>query len=699
MPSLPKPAAAEPSAELLQLCRGLEHLADMAICVGERGRLLYANAAAVSAYGWPREALLRKTLHDLDEDFPPSTWDQHWSQLKRVGSILVTVRHETADGTVIPIEFVDTYVAFADLECSIAIGRDISRRADADERMRLMQFSVDHMDESAFWIGPDAEILYANDAACRNLGYAYDEITALRVPDVDPGFPAERWPEHWEELRREKRLVFQSEQRRRDGTVVPVEISAHYVKYLDREFNCAFVRDISERRANEERLHYLANHDSLTGLPNRNLLDDRAAQAIAEANREGSRVAVLFMDLDQFKLINDNFGHSVGDSLLRRVSKLLGALVRDIDTVARPGGDEFVVLLPHLKDSAHCERVANAILALFQHPLTAQGNKLETATSIGISVYPEDGRDFETLAKHADIALYRAKELGGNQFHFFSEELGQRISQRAGLIRGLHRALENQEFVLHFQPVVELDGGGLVGAEALLRWQDPETGLVPPGSFIPIAEETGLIESIGSWVVHEVAAQLTRWRAEGLEPVPVAINVSARQLRNRSLLSDVRWVLTSMAIDPALLAIELTESTVMENADHVIDILHELKRLGVRISIDDFGTGYSSLSYLRRIPLDVLKIDRSFISDVDTDPDSSTLVNIIITLGHSLGHQVLAEGIESEDQRAYLSRQGCDLAQGFHLGRPIPATEFEAHLRARVDSATAPAPGRARRKR
>lgn len=427
-------------------------------------------------------------------------------------------------------------------------------------------------------------------------------------------------------------------------------------------------------------LSHLAHYDVLTELPNRMLLQDRLSQAIELASRQGTQLALMFMDLDRFKHINDSLGHTVGDRLLQGVAHRLVACVRHSDTVSRQGGDEFIVLLPSLDHAEYAALCAQKILAALALPHNIEQHELHISVSIGISIYPDDGQDAETLIKNADIAMYHAKENGRDNFKFFEQEMNDRAILRQLTEASLRRALERQEFLLHYQPKVNLRSGRIIGVEALIRWQHPEKGLLSPAQFVSIAEDCGLILPIGRWVLHAACLQTQAWRQAGLPPITVAVNTSAFEFRAEDFLDNLRATLTDTCMEPCYLELELTESALMRDGDASNSVLHELSGLGVRLAIDDFGTGYSSLSYLRRFPIDTLKIDQSFINQLISNPDDTSLVNAVISMGKSLKLCVIAEGVETKEQHAYLLSLDCDEVQGYYLGRPMTAEAMTALL-------------------
>ena len=667
------------SPRLLEHC--LNHMKDLVVWLGHDGRMLHANAAALKFYGYDLESFTGLTIHDLDIHFRRESWPQHWEALKRNGTLTVTVQHRSAGGVFYPVEIVDNYQRVDGHEFSLAVVRPVEHRGDRARRMQLMEFSVDQMTDSALWIAKDARIIFANDATCRNLGYTHDELVKMTVFDVDPNMTPEAWPQEWESLRKHKTLTFETAHRRKDGRMMPAEVNANLVQVHEQEYNCAFVRDITERKIHEAELTRLATHDVLTGLPNRNLLNDRIDHAILHAKRNKEYAGVMVVDLDKFKFINDNMGHDAGDELLKEVASRMKSILRASDTVARLGGDEFVIVLEGVAHPEDCALVGQKLMQVIARPMVLRELTTEIGASVGIAVYPLDGEDATSLMKNADIAMYQVKSEGRGKFQFYEREMGERASKHLSIITGLQEALKNDRFILHYQPIFDLKSRQLVAAEALLRWSDPERGLIPPNEFIPVAEESGLIGAMGAWVIDEACRQNSRWQKDGMKIVPVSVNLSAYQLRNTEIVEIVRKALIKCALPSRFISIELTESMVVEDPERVIGILKEIQGLGVTIAIDDFGTGYSSLSYLQQFPIDVIKIDRSFVKDIRGDPKDAVIANAIIKLAHGLGYKVLAEGVETEVQSDYLQDQGCDLGQGFFYGRPVLAKEFEQVLR------------------
>jgi diguanylate cyclase (GGDEF)-like protein len=423
-------------------------------------------------------------------------------------------------------------------------------------------------------------------------------------------------------------------------------------------------------------LLHSVQHDSLTSLPNRSLIHDRISQAIALARRHGTKFAVLFLDLDGFKYINDSLGHSIGDTLLQSIGKRLAACVRTSDTVSRHGGDEFVVLLSEIANSQDAAILAKRMLNSIAEAHCVSRHELHITASIGVSVYPDDGLDAETLVKNADTAMYQAKENGRHGYQFFKASMNVRAVERQSIEEGLRRAVERREFALHYQPIINIRTGEITGAEALIRWTHPVRGHVSPAQFIPIAEDCGLILPIGNWVLHEACKQARAWIGAGLPVRKIAVNISAMEFRNDRFLENVFAILKETALDPSALELELTESVLIKRAESAASVLQKLRASGIQIAVDDFGTGYSSLSYLSKFPIDALKIDQSFIRQITATPGDTSIVTAVISMGRSLKLRVVAEGVETLDELEFLKAHQCESAQGYYFSRPVPAPQF-----------------------
>jgi diguanylate cyclase (GGDEF)-like protein len=471
-------------------------------------------------------------------------------------------------------------------------------------------------------------------------------------------------------------LTFETTHRRQDGSLYPVEVRMQLFHAENPPVFVAVITDITDRMKAQEQLQFLAHHDALTNLPNRALFLERLDHALTRARWTKRPLAVLFLDLDRFKNINDTLGHDIGDSTLQVAAKRLTGCVRDGDTVARFGGDEFTVLLEDLANSDDVPNVAQKILEALSRPFDVEGREFVVTTSIGISLYPSDGDDSLKLLRNADTAMYRAKEQGRNKYQFYSSEMSAKALEKFMLESSLRYALERQEFLLYYQPQVNLATGKVTGVEALLRWQHPELGLVSPTQFIPVAEETGLMKFIDEWVLRTACAQGQAWRSAGLPPLTMIVNLSGRTFNEPRMMETVSQVLANSCFAPGMLELEITESVLMHNAQATVEMLEQLNRMGLKLAVDDFGTGYSSLSYLKRFPIHTLKIDQSFVRDVTSDGDDASLVTAIIAMGHALQLNVIAEGVETPEQLDFLRRHGCDGMQGYLFSRPLPVEEI-----------------------
>jgi diguanylate cyclase (GGDEF)-like protein/PAS domain S-box-containing protein len=556
--------------------------------------------------------------------------------------------------------------------------RSRKERQDTEERYRSV---ISQASDIIMLVDCESRhILEANAAFQKLLGYSPEETGKLTLDDLMlDDHPCVDW-----QINRilSEGTCFLGEQNflAKDGKSVAVELNANLISYADQEVICMVIRDNSERLKLEGKLTHMASHDSLTGLPNRSLFLDRLNQSLFKKERSRKMLAVVYLDLDQFKRINDTLGHHIGDLLLKEVAIRLQACVRKADTVSRLGGDEFTLLLDDLAAPEDSVLVADKILHLFELPFTLDSHEMFVTASIGITLFPSDGDTADKLLKNADTAMYHAKEKGRNNYQFFSEQMNTRVSERLYLETGLRHALERNEFLLHYQPRIEVASGRIVGVEALIRWQHPEKGIVSPATFIPLAEETGLIVPIGEWVLRNACSQNKAWQDAGFQKIQVSVNISVRQFTNNNLVSTVRDILKETGLSAACLELEITESSVMLNPDQAINTLKELKALGLSISIDDFGTGYSSLSHLKNLPVDILKVDQSFVKGIHENKSDKTLVSTIINMGHSLGLSVVAEGVETAEQLSFLGERNCQEVQGFYLSKPLSSESLQALL-------------------
>lgn len=530
----------------------------------------------------------------------------------------------------------------------------------------------------------NGKITHANTKFCEVSGYSEEELIGqnhrIRNSGVHPKefftamWKTVKWGDIWRQEVCDR--CKDGQHYWVDSTIVPLKDQAGAITgYLSIRI------DITERKKAERRVVKMATHDALTDLPNRYLLQDRIKQALAHDRRKHEQAAVLFIDLDNFKIINDSLGHDFGDLLLQEVATRLISVVREEDTVARQGGDEFIVLLPEVAGAYNAEHVAQIILNTLTQPYHINDKEIHIGGSIGIAIYPSDGKDVDTLLRNSDVAMYHAKNKGRNNYQFFNAEMNQLAVAKHALSVDLRYAIEHNGLLLHFQPVVELSSEKIVSMEVLLRWQHPQHGMISPAKFIPIAEETGLIIPIGEWVLRQACQQINAWKNQGYEVPILAINVSIRQFQKKTLVADFEAILQETGIDASHLILEITESLLAEDVDEASKLLHQLSALGFEISVDDFGTGYSSLSFLKRYPINTLKIDRSFVNDITTDPDDAVICAAIIALAHSLNMKVVAEGIETKPQLDFLTEQKCDRYQGFYFSRPLPAEDIEKMLK------------------
>ncbi|RKP57098.1 EAL domain-containing protein [Cohnella endophytica] len=545
---------------------------------------------------------------------------------------------------------------------------DITHRKESEERYRSLVESLPDM----IAVISRGKIDYINPAGFKLVGSS--SAAQLIGQPVKAYLPAHVLEQI--ENEREEKKTFEFMLNRLDGKRIDVEMSAMPILYGGRSAHQVVVRDITQRKKAERTIQFMAYHDSLTELPNRYRFKQHLSRIL---NSEGDRtVAVMFLDLDRFKIINDTKGHTVGDQLLQKVSQRLQNTVGDEGMVSRQGGDEFIICMEDISKEKAAE-VAQRLLDVFTSPIAIDNQEYFVTPSIGIGIYPEDGTDEETLIKHADTAMYLAKERGKNNFQFYSPELLDVSSRKMELEGGLRKALDNQEMILHYQPQVELETGKLVGVEALIRWLHPQNGLIPPAQFIPLAEETGLIVPLGKWVLRQACEQNKAWQDAGFPAIPISVNISVRQMDDEHFLGSVTEALEKTGLAPRYLDLEITES-IMQNIERSTDILSRLKELGVRLSMDDFGTGYSSLSYLKHLPIDSIKIDKSFIDDINHPSNQGLMVKSIVDMGRNLNLALIAEGIEKEEQVSFLKRNSCAIGQGYYFSAPVTAEVMRKFL-------------------
>jgi len=625
-------------------------------------------------------------LHPLDLFSSPEDKARITERINQVlteGIATVEADMTVKSGQRIPYFFTGVRIELNGRQCVSGLGVDITERRQADEALRLRDRAIQASVNAIVITDLDGNVEYANPAFERITGYPVEELLGRncrflqRDDKAQAGIAALR-----NGIAKREEVSALLRNYRKDGQMFWNEM--HIAPVRDAEgavtHFVGVLNDISAVKYFEQELQRQATFDTLTALVNRNVLKDRLRQDIAAAARANECLTVGFLDLDNFKFINDSLGHSVGDELLKSVAERLVGCLRGNDTIARYGGDEFAFVIYGCKDETMIAALMNRILRTIDRPFDIAGHRFFVSGSIGISFYPKDGKDVDTLLKNADAAMYRAKEKGRNNWQPYKPAMNERVKERLSLESRLRQALSSNEFLLYYQPKVSLKTGKIVGVEALLRWQPPHGHIVGPATFIPLAEETGLIVPIGDWVLHTACAHIKTLVDNGAPPLRVAVNISARQFEPKMLMNLVGRALSSSGLAPGALELELTESLVMQNPEDAIRVLLDLKDMGLRLAIDDFGTGYSSLSYLQRFPVDHLKIDQSFVRDIGADPNDAIIARAVISLGHSLGMSVIAEGVSNDDQLSFLCENGCDEMQGFLFSHPVPIEELKVLL-------------------
>ncbi|CAG9933632.1 EAL domain-containing protein [Candidatus Nitrotoga arctica] len=651
--------------------------------VGLDGRWLRVNHKLCVITGYSEEELL---THDRPSITYPDDMPDELNSMQQllagdVPSSTKEIRYTRKDGSPVWVNLTWslTRTSTGEPDYFIEVIEDITERKEATERLRLFARIFDTINEGVAVTDASNNIMLVNPAFSTITGYSATEAIGKNPRILHSGLMDKMfYDKMWQSIKKTGRWQGEITDRRKNGESYVEWLSISTMKDERGEFShhIAVVSDISERKAAEERMVHIAQHDFLTGLPNRMMLHDRLTQAIAHAEREQRKVAVMFLDLDRFKAINDTLGHLTGDKLLQLVAGRINSVARTSDTVSRLGGDEFAIMLPYIENTDDIAMIALKLLASIAGPYVVDGNEIEVTTSIGISVFPEDGTDSESLIAHADAAMYQAKGNGRNNYQFFTREMNRRTLERILIKNKLSHALERNELFLLYQPQVDLQSGHIIGAEALVRWDNPLHGKVLPAQFIPIAEENGLIPPIGEWVLREACRQNQEWRKLGLMKITMAVNLSSVQFRQKNLGETIKAILSESGLAPSGLELEITEGVVMQDAEAAILLLEDMKAMGLKLSVDDFGTGYSSLSYLKRFPIDKFKIDQSFVRDLTTDTDDAVIVSTIISMAHSLKLKVIAEGVETAEQLAFLKQQGCDEIQGYYFSQPVSAEEF-----------------------
>ena len=650
---------------------------------GVHGNFVEVNDVACRRLGYSKEELLQMNARTLNPAANLGKVKAFGRHIRREGNTIFEAIHVTKDGTPFPVEVVAKVIDINGLEYVLSVVRDLrdhKRLQQTEARFgRLIDLS---WDEIYVFESESLKFLQVNQGALDNLGYSSKEIQQLKVTDIKPELSESEFRALSEPLfdGRRSQIIFETVHQRRNGSVYPVEIRLQLSHSEIPAVFLASVQDITERKKAESHLQFLANYDSLTGLPNRSLFLDRLNMAMENSKRTSSLTALIYLDLDEFKSINDTLGHLAGDELLRQVAKRLSSCARKSDTVARLGGDEFTMVVSNLRNTAGIEKVAHKIISSLNQPFHINGQDIRTSSSLGITIYPfgEDD-DVYTLVKQADSAMYQAKRIGKNNFQYYTAQLWHAEIRRVKLTNALKNALSRGQFEVLYQPRVDLATSKIIGSEALLRFNHPEFGVVSPVEFIPIVEKQNLIQEIGEWVLMQACLQLRKW-LDNYTGFRMSVNVSARQLEHEGFVHKLRKVLEETGVCPGNLEVEITEGILVSNSELANNALRAIKDMGVKISLDDFGSGYSSLNYLKRFAIDILKIDRSFVMDLGNNGDSEVIVRAVIGLAQNLRLQVTAEGIENLSQLQFLRENGCHEGQGFYFSKPIPASQLEAVL-------------------
>ena len=676
----------------------LEAAPDGMVVVNQDGEIVLLNARAESQFGYRRDELLgQKVTNIIPEGFAErliadGTRTAAEALAQQIGTG-IELSGRRKDGTEFPIEIMLSPQENDEGILVTAAIRDITERKAAEsalkEAAKKYRAIFDGALEGMFQFSSDGGLLSANPYLAKMLGY--DSLEGVFSTVKDMAREAWAYPDEcarfMQEIDEHATIQgFECQFKRKGSSNIWVSLNARKVFGDDGQllYYEGFATDITKRKVAEERVQFLAYYDALTGLPNRTLLQDRLVKALDSALRRKERVALLFLDLDRFKDINDSFGHSFGDLLLQIIAARFKSGVRKQDTVGRLGGDEFLIVLTNVKEIAYASFVAERLMRAMSAKFVIQGRSLSISCSIGISIFPEDGMDSESLLKNADAAMYSAKESGRNNFRFFTEDMNAQGVERLTLENGLRLALDKKELFLVYQPQMNIATGKIIGLEALLRWQHPTLGLMPPNRFIRIAENCGLIVPIGEWVLRTACAQVRKWQDEGIPVMSIAINVSTVQLRQKDFCELIRSVLNKTGLDPQYLELELTESIFLTDADETLSTIKKLKAMGLTLAIDDFGTGYCNFIYLRQFRISKLKIDRSFIRDVAVNPDDAAITTAIISMAKSLNIKVIAEGVEDEAQMSFLRAHQCDEIQGYYFSKPLAVDKVAAKLRGHI---------------
>ncbi|WP_168714356.1 sensor domain-containing protein [Niallia nealsonii] len=661
----------------------VENVSDLIVVADRDGYIKYASPSHERLLGHRSEEYEGKELFDFiqtEDTFKMQDWFQNEIMLKKEIEVEYYLKSKEGNQVLVEGKVVPVASGNGKVEKMVLLAHDITKRKqfekqliESEERYRKL---VEYSPETIF-IHIDGKIVYVNNAGLRLAGVQYiEEVVGKNILDFvsseDLNY-VENQIRKVEETGKTKLHDYQIN--RMDGTRLFVEALAFQTTYQENKAVQVIIRDITERKRAEEKVRYLAYYDSLTGLPNRNLLFDYLNELLIAIKKEKQTLAVMFLDLDRFKMINDTLGHSYGDFLLQQVASRLKACLPKGSMLARYGGDEYIIVLQEKKLEA-ISRLSDQIIDKLAEPFFLSDRQMFISPSIGISIYPKNGDVAEELIKNADAAMYLAKEKGKNTYQFYTSSLNSMDSCKLELENGLRNAIKNEEFTLYYQPQVDLNTNKIIGLEALIRWKHPKYGFVSPAEFIPIAEETGLIVAIGKWVLETACNQHKQWEEKGFSPMRIAVNVSALQFRHKDFAKTIEQIISNTKCRASYLELEITES-VMQHLGETTTIMNELKELGVNLSIDDFGTGYSSLNYLRHFPINTLKIDKSFVDEINNGKNGEIIVKVIIDLGNRLGFQVIAEGIENKQQAIFLKQNNCHIGQGDFFSQPLPAEKME----------------------
>lgn len=671
-----------------------ENSPDAIIMVDNSDRIIAANPSFLEFFGYSEDEVKGRPINSL---IVPRHLEEEADSISNTALNGKVAKKETVrmrkDGSLVEVSIIGYPIFINSEQVGIyGIYSDISKRKQAErdlheseERYRKL---IEYLPE-AILVHVEGKVVLANEAAAKLLGApGAEDLLGMEFLDIIH-------PDYMEITRIRLRMVLENrkdipmrEQKiiRCDGSFLEVEMSATWFSYKGQDAVLSIIRDITERKKAEETINRLAYYDILTGLPNRVLFKDRFMLELAHAQRNKQMLAVLFLDLDRFKNVNDTLGHRIGDDLLGEVASRLKNTLRKVDTISRMGGDEFIILLPEVSKEEDIRVITKKILSALQKPFLVNGNLLYLTTSIGVSTYPKDGEDMDTLIKNADAAMYKAKGMGGNCCYVFADSINTEVRERIFMLNELKDALAKDQFILEYQPRYNLETGRINGVEALLRWRHPQMGLMPPAKFIPLAEETGMIIPIGEWVLETACALNKSWQDAGLPPIRIAVNISARQLQSADFPQTVNRVLCNTGLKPEYLELEITEDAIRGNVELCLDTIDRLKGIGVSISMDDFGTGYSYLSHLRRKDISILKINQSLFRDLNVNHSDRIIIGSIISMAHQLGIEVTAEGVEEKEHLDVLERMECDHVQGYVFSKPLPRESIEELLKKHGDA-------------